>query len=155
MTVDEQAALDWLLKSRDTTKFNNQPYVKRVEKPWGYELHWVSDGLPYMGKILHILAGKRLSLQVHDKKQESWFLKKGRAKIIWEDKAGNLIETEMQENFGYTCNLGQKHRLAGITDCEIIEVSTPEIGNTFRLEDDYSRPTETAELRKDPDRGWK
>lgn len=136
-------------------EFNTKPYIKRVEKPWGYELHWVPDTLPYMGKVLHINAGKRLSLQYHDKKQESWFLMQGRAKIIWEEDSGDLIETEMQSNAGYTCSLGQKHRLAGITDCEIIEVSTPEIGNTYRLEDDYSRPTETEEMRKDPNRGWK
>ncbi len=135
-------------------KFNNKPYIKRVEKPWGYELHFVPDGFPYMGKIIHINEGKRLSLQTHDQKKESWFLKSGRAKIIWDNEDGDLIETEMLEGQGYTCELGQKHRLAAITDCEIIEVSTPEIGNTFRLEDDYARPTETEEMRKDPNRGW-
>lgn len=138
----------------DKSKFNNSPYIKKVEKPWGYELHFVQGNLPYMGKIIHIEKGKRLSLQIHDKKQESWFLKNGQAKIIWEDKNGNLVETEMLEDQGYTCSLGQKHRLAGVTDCDIIEVSTPEIGNTYRLEDDYSRPTETEEVRKDPSRGW-
>ncbi|OGE25292.1 hypothetical protein A3C26_04075 [Candidatus Daviesbacteria bacterium RIFCSPHIGHO2_02_FULL_39_12] len=135
-------------------KFTNAPYIKIVEKPWGYELHFTPDNLPYMGKILHINAGERISLQVHDKKQESWFLKSGRAKIIREDTQGNLTETEMETGFGYTCRLGQKHRLAGITDCEIFEVSTPEIGNTYRLEDDYLRPTETPRMRKDPNRGW-
>lgn len=135
--------------------FSNQPYIKRVEKPWGYELHFTPEGLPYMGKIEHISAGKRMSLQIHDKKQESWFLMSGKAKIIWEDNKGNLIETEIQPGFGYTCQIDQKHRLVGITDCDIIEVSTPEIGNTYRLEDDYLRPTETEEMRKEPNRGWK
>lgn len=146
--------LETLLKNRDTSKFINQPYVKRVEKPWGYELHWVPDGLPYMGKILHINAGKRLSLQIHDAKQESWFLMNGRAKVVWDNEKGELVETEFVNGQGYTCSLGQKHRLVGITDCDILEVSTPEIGNTFRLEDDYARPTETEEMRKDPNRGW-
>ncbi len=151
----DDSKLQEFLKTIDKSKFTNAPYVKRVEKPWGYELHWVDSGLPYMGKILHINAGTKISLQIHDKKQESWLLANGRAKIIWEDTKDNLQETEMQTGFGYTCNLGQKHRLAGITDCDIIEVSTPEIGNTYRLEDDYSRPTETEEMRKDPNRGWK
>jgi len=101
-----------------------------------------------MGKIEHINAGARLSLQVHDAKQESWFLMSGRGKIIWEDKDGNIIETEMKPGQGYTCALGQKHRLVGITDCDIIEVSTPEMGTTLRLEDDYKRPDETPEQRK-------
>ncbi len=143
------------LKTVDKSKFTNKPYIKRVEKPWGYELHFVPEGLPYMGKILHIKAGKRLSLQVHDKKQESWFLLAGQAAVIWENTNDELVETKMENEVGYTCNLGQKHRLMGITDCDILEVSTPEIGNTYRLEDDYSRPTETEEMRKDPNRGWK
>jgi len=131
-----------------------KPYIKRVEKPWGYELHWVEEDKPYMGKILHILKGKRLSLQYHDKKQESWFLMRGQAKIVWGDPEGNLQETEMSPGQGYTCHIGQKHRLAAVTDCDIIEVSTSEIGNTYRLEDDYARPTETEEMRKDLNRGW-
>lgn len=130
-------------------------FVKRVEKPWGYEIHWVPEDKPYMGKLLHTEAGKRWSLQVHDNKYESWFLITGRAKIIWDDSNGNLIETEMEKGVGYTCGLRQRHRVQAITDCDIMEVSTPEIGNTFRLEDDYSRPDETEQLRKDPNRGWK
>ncbi len=132
----------------DKSKFTNQPYVKRIEKPWGYELHWVPVNTPYMGKIEHINAGARLSLQVHDKKQESWFLMNGRAKVVWENEQGELIETEIQPGQGYTCALGQQHRLVGITDCDIIEVSTPELGTTWRLEDDYARPDETPEQRK-------
>lgn len=146
--------LQEFLKSIDRSKFTNSPYVKRVEKPWGYELHWVQDDKPYMGKVLHINAGKRLSLQYHDKKQESWFLMAGQAKVIWEDTNGNMVETELQFGMGYTCHIGQKHRLAGITDCDIIEVSTAEIGNTYRLADDFSRPDETEQMRKDPNRGW-
>ncbi len=132
----------------DKSKFTNEPYVKKVEKPWGYELHWVPADRPYMGKIEHINAGARLSLQVHDKKQESWFLMNGRAKIVWENEEGELIETELEPGKGYTCALGQKHRLVGITNCDIIEVSTPELGTTWRLEDDYARPDETPEQRK-------
>jgi len=132
----------------DQKNFSNNPYVKRVEKPWGYELHWVPEGKPYLGKLLHINKGARISLQIHDQKQESWFLINGRAKIIWDNNEGQLIETEMQKEVGYSCLIGQRHRLCGITDCEIIEVSTPEKGTTLRLEDDYARPDETPEQRK-------
>lgn len=136
------------LSKLDKTKFLNSPYVKKVEKPWGYEIHWVPENKGYMGKILHINKDARLSLQVHDQKEESWFLMSGRAKIIWDDPQGNLIETELQSGVGYSCSVGQRHRLAGITDCDVIEVSTPEKGTTYRLEDDYKRPDETEELRK-------
>lgn len=143
------------LKTVDKSKFKNTPYVKRVEKPWGYELHWVLEKMPYMGKIIHVNAGKRWSLQIHDKKLESWTVLSGKAKMIWDNNKGELIETEMEYGKGYTCSIGQRHRLQAITDCDILEASTPEIGNTYRLEDDYKRPTETEELRKNPNRGWK
>lgn len=132
----------------DKKSFSSDSYIRRIEKPWGFELHFVPDGLPYMGKIIHINAGKRLSLQVHDKKQESWMILKGRGNVVWENSEGNLVETVLEEGKGYTCALGQKHRLVGITDCDIIEVSTPEIGTTYRLEDDYKRSDETEEDRK-------
>lgn len=136
------------LSQFDKKTFVTHPYARKIEKPWGYELHFVPDNLPYMGKIIHIDAGKRLSLQAHDKKQESWIIMRGSAKVVWENSDGELIETELEEGKGYTCALGQKHRLVGITDCDIIEASTPEIGTTFRLEDDYKRPDETEELRQ-------
>jgi mannose-6-phosphate isomerase-like protein (cupin superfamily) len=135
------------LRKFDKSKFNNSPYAKRIDKPWGYEIHWVPEQMPYMGKVLHINVGKRLSLQVHDKKQESWYLLNGRAKVIWDNNLGELIETELENGKGYSCETGQRHRLAGITDCDVLEISTPEIGTTFRLEDDYKRPDETEEVR--------
>lgn len=137
------------LNNLDKNSFNNSPFVKKIEKPWGYEIHWVPENKPYMGKVLHINEGKRLSLQVHDKKQESWFILSGRAKVVWDNDQGELIETELEEGKGYSCQIGQRHRLAGITDCDVLEVSTPEIGTTYRLEDDYKRPDETEELRKE------
>jgi mannose-6-phosphate isomerase len=127
--------------------FNAAPYVRRVEKPWGYELHWVPENAPYMGKLIHINAGARLSMQVHDQKKESWFIMQGRGAVIWEDAVGNLTETELLPGVGYTTQIGQRHRLKGITDCDIIEVSTPEAGTTWRLEDDYARKHQTPEER--------
>lgn len=132
----------------DPGAFNIEPYVKRIEKPWGYELHWVREGSPYMGKIEHLKAGCRMSLQIHDQKQESWFMMHGRAKVIWENNRGEMVETELTAGQGYSTAVGQKHRLVGITDCDIIEVSTPEIGTTWRLEDDYNRPDETPQQRR-------
>lgn len=131
----------------DTSVFSTDAYVKRIEKPWGYELHWVPEDKPYMAKIEHINAGCRLSLQIHDQKQESFLLINGKAKVVWEDSAGNMIETELVTGQGYSTAIGQKHRLVGITDCDIVECSTPEKGTTWRLEDDYKRPDETEQQR--------
>lgn len=132
----------------DKSTFSNKPYSIQNSKPWGYEIHWVPADAPYMGKVLHINAGARLSLQLHDQKQESWFLMNGRAVVIWDNSAGELVETELQPGVGYSTKLGQRHRLVGLTDCDVLEVSTPELGTTWRLEDDYARPNETPEQRE-------
>jgi mannose-6-phosphate isomerase len=132
----------------DPSSFSTDSYVRRVEKPWGYELHWVPEDAPYMGKLLHVNEGARLSLQVHDEKQESWMLVTGKAAVIWENNQGELVETELQPGVGYSTKIGQKHRLKGLAGgCDIMEVSTPELGTTWRLEDDYQRPHETPEQR--------
>ena len=132
----------------DPKDFSQASYVRRIEKPWGWELHWVPEEAPYMGKVIHVNAGARLSLQIHDEKQESWFLMAGKAKVIWENSKGELTETLLENGVGYSTAIGQRHRLVGVTDCDIIEVSTPEKGTTWRLEDDYLRPDETEEQRK-------
>lgn len=132
----------------DPSGFVTDPYIKRVEKPWGYELHWVPEGLPYMGKIEHIKAGECQSLQMHDRKQESYFLLSGRAALEWENSRGEMVKVELRLGYGYRTSAGQKHRLIGITDCDIVEVSTSEGGTTWRLDDKYGRPHETDAQRK-------
>lgn len=72
----------------------------------------------------------------------------GRAAVIWENDKGELVQTELQPGQGYSTEIGQRHRLMGITDCDVVEVSTPELGTTWRLEDDYARPHETPEQRE-------
>ena len=138
----------------DRSKFYNTPYVKRVEKPWGYELIFTTEDLPYTGKLMHLKAGTRQSLQIHDKKIETYYLGSGRGGVLIENSKGEMEKVEFEKDKGYTTRTGQKHRIFAITDCDILEFSTPETGNTFRLEDDYARPTETEEVRKKPNRGW-
>lgn len=132
----------------DKSKFSNSSYVKRVEKPWGYEIHWVPEGLPYMGKVLHIDARKRLSLQAHDKKQETYWLLNGDCDLVMDNENGELTTIRLEKGKGYTTVPGQRHRHQAVTNCDIMEVSMPEGGMTWRLEDDYSRPDETDEQRK-------
>jgi mannose-6-phosphate isomerase-like protein (cupin superfamily) len=146
--------LEEFMKTVDKAGFTNQPFIKKVEKPWGYEMIFTPDNLPYTGKIMHIEAGKRLSLQIHDTKQESYWLSSGECNLVIENTKGEMEIIKMEKGVGYTMMVGQKHRHQAVTDCDVFEVSTPENGNTYRLEDDYARPTETEELRKDPNRGW-
>lgn len=146
--------LQEFLSTIDKSKFKNSPYVKRVEKPWGYELIFTEEGLPYTGKLMHLKAGTRQSLQIHDQKVETYYLGSGKGGVLIENDQGEMEEIEFEKGVGYTTKLGQKHRIFALTDCDVLEFSTPEKGNTYRLEDDYARPTETEEIRKDPNRGW-
>jgi quercetin dioxygenase-like cupin family protein len=125
-----------------------RPHVRRVEKPWGWEILWAEEAPHYVGKLLHVDAGKRLSLQYHDEKLETQCLLSGRVLLVVEDAEGALQEIEMERGEGYTIHPFQRHRLVAITDAEVVEVSTPETGTTFRLDDDYARPHETEELRR-------
>lgn len=136
------------LSKVDKSVFMNIPYIKRIEKPWGYELIFTPETLSYTGKILHITSGKRLSLQVHDKKQETQFLLRGECRLIIDNEKGELMSLQMETQKGYTIKAGQRHRLEAEIDCDVLEVSTPEVGTTYRLEDDYKRPDETEDLRR-------
>lgn len=148
MTADEY------LSTIDRAKFTTEGYQQRVEKPWGYELILERPGSAYTSKIMHLNAGTRQSLQVHDSKTETYTILSGRAALLVENAQGEMIQEELKPGTGYTTHIGQKHRLIGLTDCDIFEASTPETGTTWRLEDDYHRPDETEELRAEPNRGW-
>lgn len=124
---------------------------ERIEKPWGWEILWARTP-HYCGKTIAVHAGKRLSLQYHDDKTESQTLIRGRALLLLEDADGVMREIEMHLGVGYTILPYRRHRLVAITDIEVIEVSTPECGTTFRLHDDYARPHETEEVRARPGR---
>lgn len=130
------------------------PFSQKIEKPWGFEILYTRQDLPFIGKISFTKAGCRWSFQYHDKKEENLCLMVGKGEIWLEDENGKIKKTVMEPLKGYYLKPFQKHRFCAITDCWTTETSTPEIGNTVRLEDDYKRKTETEELRKLSDRGW-
>lgn len=146
--------LEEFLKTVDKNTFQTEGVIKRVEKPWGYELLFTPENLPYSSKVMHIEAGKRISLQIHDKKMETQVLVRGKAKVILENSRGEVEEIDMQPYVGYTNTPGQQHRVMAIEDCDVFEAALPETGNTYRLQDDFARQTETEEMRQDPNRGW-
>ncbi len=149
-TVPEQRAGTGLMDQRYAGQ-SVTPRAQRIDKPWGWEILW-AETPHYCAKILHLNAGKRISLQYHDQKLESQCLISGRCLLLIEDSAGTLREIEMQRGHGYTISPFQRHRLIAITDCEVVEASTPETGITYRLEDDYARPDETEDVRRRPGR---
>lgn len=125
-----------------------------VDKPWGREIILTTSDLPYTAKILEIKAGKRLSLQYHDKKLETLCVSSGEVNILWGSDKNNLITEKMIPGQGYTITPGTIHRFEAITDCQLFEASTGEIGTTFRIEDDANRGNEDETIRNLPNRGW-
>ncbi len=111
---------------------------KRVEKPWGYELWWGQTDR-YVGKLLHVNAGHRLSLQYHVKKDETIHLWSGQLTLVLDEDGGGLREHVLQAGESYHVVPGTRHRMIAITDCDILEVSTPEVEDVVRLEDAYGR----------------
>jgi hypothetical protein len=130
--------------------FSIEPAARRIDKPWGYEILLSPPEAPYAAKLIHVNAGKRLSLQVHDAKIETQTLVGGRGLLILEGPDGELHEIDMQPHVGYHVAVGQRHRLCAPPDADatVFEASTPELGTTLRLEDDYARPDETEALRQ-------
>lgn len=132
-----------------------QSFFQKIEKPWGYEILYTQAGSPFVCKTAFTKAGHRWSFQYHDQKEENICLVKGEAELWLENNKGEIEKIRMEPFKEYHVKPFRKHRFCAITDCWTVEASTPEVGNTFRLEDDYRRDTETEDLRKQPNRGWK
>jgi mannose-6-phosphate isomerase len=108
-----------------------------VKKPWGSELVWARTP-KYVGKILRIKKGGQLSLQYHRFKDETIHVLSGTLDYVVEEK-GRLVTRRLRKGMGYRTAPRTKHRMIGVTDCEILEVSTPQLMDIVRLEDAYGR----------------
>ena len=111
--------------------------VNRITKPWGYELHWAKTER-YVGKILHITAGHALSLQYHNMKDETIYLHSGKMLFEYEEN-GKLTKWEMKPGDVYHVTPKTVHRMTAIEDCDVLEVSTPELDDVVRIEYRYGR----------------
>jgi mannose-6-phosphate isomerase len=114
-----------------------------VEKPWGSELIWTHTDR-YVAKLISINAGARLSLQLHRVKDESIYVVEGTLNLHLENDAGNVEQTKMGPGEFARVPTNRIHRFEAITDVRLMEVSTPELDDIVRLEDDYGREGTTA-----------
>jgi len=117
--------------------------ARRVEKPWGHELIWAHTDR-YVGKVLVIEAGRRLSLQRHLVKDESIFVAAGRMRLYLEDETGEVRVEELVAGDHRHVPTGRIHRYEAIERTELMEVSTPELDDVDRLEDDFGREGTSA-----------
>jgi mannose-6-phosphate isomerase-like protein (cupin superfamily) len=119
---------------RDSLKRNS---MRRVNKPWGYELIWAETDR-YVGKILHIAAGQKLSRQYHVRKDETFLVESGEMDLEIGSGA-ELKVLRMRPRDAFHCSPNTIHRMVAVSDVDVVEVSTPELDDVVRLEDAYGR----------------
>ena len=110
----------------------------RVDKPWGYELWWALTDA-YAGKLLHLERGHKLSLQFHESKDESAYLLSGRLLLTKGPSEDELTTVELGPGDTWRNLPGEVHTIEALEDCEVLEVSTPELDDVVRLSDSYGR----------------
>ena len=111
---------------------------RKVDKPWGWELVWAETDR-YAGKLLFVRAGQALSLQYHERKDESWYVQTGRASLELGPVGGGLETTEIGPGDTFHFSPGTVHRVRALADTLIVEVSTADLDDVVRLADDYGR----------------
>ena len=115
--------------------------VTRVPKPWGYELIWAKTD-QYVGKILHINAGHSLSVQYHNVKDETVYLLSGDLIYrVWDGQGENARPVDVGLTIGQAFRITPHtvHQMEAVTDCDVLEVSTPHLDDVVRLQDKYGR----------------
>jgi mannose-6-phosphate isomerase len=116
--------------------------VKIVPKPWGHETIWAHTDR-YVGKVLHINAGHALSVQYHNRKDETVYLLSG--ELIYRVKDGETLrDVKLKVGEAFRITPGTVHQMEAVTDCDILEVSTPDLDDVVRLSDRYGRAGTSA-----------
>jgi len=127
--------------------------VRIVPKPWGHETIWAHTEF-YVGKMLHIKAGHSLSVQYHNLKDETIHLLSG--EMIYrvgttdgrKPEAGSrnaeLTVIELKAGESFRNEPGLIHQMEAVTDCVLLEASTPHLDDVVRLTDRYGRQGTSA-----------
>ncbi len=111
---------------------------ERVAKPWGHEI-WFGVTPRYAGKLIHIDAGHALSLQYHERKEETIYVLAGRLDLQLDDEVGTLVTHRLEPGTAAHIAPGRRHRMIALEATDLCEVSTPELDDVVRLEDRYGR----------------
>jgi mannose-6-phosphate isomerase len=118
--------------------------VRTVPKPWGHETIWAHTDR-YVGKILHIKAGHALSVQYHERKDETVYLLRGEMKYWVQTRdEGELEDQLLREGDAFRITPGTVHYMEAVTDCDVLEASTPELDDVVRIKDRYGRQGTSA-----------
>jgi mannose-6-phosphate isomerase-like protein (cupin superfamily) len=116
----------------------------RTDKPWGHEsLFALVDG-KYCGKALHVTQGHALSLQYHERKEETISLFSGRLKVEVGQHETAMDAFELEPGESIHLRPGVRHRVTALVDSVVLEASTTELDDVVRLEDRYGREGTSA-----------
>jgi mannose-6-phosphate isomerase len=120
------------------SNIKNLSQCKKTDKPWGYEILWAQTS-EYVAKIMNIQAGHRMSLQYHEKKEETLYVMSGFL-IVWESENEEDFTT-LRPGDIYHVKPGQLHRFGSdlTSDTMVVEVSTNHLDDVVRIKDDYNR----------------
>jgi quercetin dioxygenase-like cupin family protein len=117
----------------------NQNHETQIKlKPWGREI-WFAHTDKYAGKILEVKRGHRYSLQYHEKKHETQYIFEGKVKFTYGTDRSSLQHKILKPGDKIHINPYTIHRLEALEDSKIFEVSTPELDDVVKIEDDYGR----------------
>ena len=111
--------------------------MRTVPKPWGREVVFAENDR-YAGKLLYLAAGHRLSLQYHERKDETLYVLEGEVRLLVEVE-GSMRELTLKPGDAYRIRPGVRHRMSADAPCVLVEVSSPELDDVVRLEDAYGR----------------
>ena len=141
---DRAVGLPKLDTLADITAMSGRADVKTVKKPWGHETIWAHTDR-YVWKILHITAGHALSVQYHQRKDETVYLLSGQLKYwVKLDDEAELKDMQLNAGDAFRITPGTIHYMEAVTDCDVLEASTPELDDVVRLKDRYGREGTSA-----------
>jgi hypothetical protein len=122
-----------------------------VDKPWGHEV-WYTENLDdpgYALKQIHMTAGHQSSLQSHREKAETNYVVDGTATVLnglaAPDDLTAVIDVDRiplnahEPGTGWSSAPGILHRVIARADYTSIEVSTPQLDDVIRWQDDTGR----------------
>jgi glycosyltransferase involved in cell wall biosynthesis len=135
--------------------------VKKINKPWGYE-KWIADGSPdfkYALKEILFRANFKSSIQFHEFKEETNYIQKGKGVLHYssvpidikkfrhgkysegeiDEIISNLQKQELTPGMVFHVKPGIIHRVEAVEDLTLIESSTIELDDVYRINDEWER----------------